>query len=79
LSGETGGFKSLICPTAKAEYFLLRGWTAFADLPVGSICRACYLRIVIAGEATQSIAPRIEQRLILLPISVNFDRHELDQ
>jgi hypothetical protein len=21
LSGETGGFKSLICPTAKAEYF----------------------------------------------------------
>jgi hypothetical protein len=29
LSGETGGFKSLICPTAKAEYFYLRGWTDF--------------------------------------------------
>jgi hypothetical protein len=29
LSGETGGFKSLICPTAKAEYFYLRSWTDF--------------------------------------------------
>jgi hypothetical protein len=27
LSGETGEFKSLICPTAKAEYFSLAGWT----------------------------------------------------
>jgi hypothetical protein len=26
-SGETRGFKSLICPTAKAEYFLKGGWT----------------------------------------------------
>ena len=28
-SGETRGFKSLICPTAKAEYFSQRGWTGF--------------------------------------------------
>ena len=28
LSGETGGFKSLICPTAKVEYFSKEGWTA---------------------------------------------------
>jgi hypothetical protein len=26
-SGETGGVKSLICPTAKAEYFLREVWT----------------------------------------------------
>jgi hypothetical protein len=29
LSGETGGFKPLICPTAKAEYFCEEGWTGF--------------------------------------------------
>ena len=28
-SGETRGFKSLICPTAKAEYFSQQGWTGF--------------------------------------------------
>ncbi len=28
-SGETGGSKSLICPTAKAEYFSQQGWTGF--------------------------------------------------
>ena len=38
-SGETGGVKSVICPTAKAKYFCKRGWTGFwGDLPVGSIC-----------------------------------------
>src|SRR6266436_5134286 len=29
LSGETGEFKPLICPTAKAEYFLTGGLTRF--------------------------------------------------
>jgi len=33
-SGETGRFKSLICPTAQAEYFRRRDWTGFIDLPV---------------------------------------------
>jgi hypothetical protein len=28
-SGETGEVKSVICPTAKAEYFSQRGWTGF--------------------------------------------------
>jgi hypothetical protein len=28
-SGETGGEKPLICPTAKAEYFSREGWTGF--------------------------------------------------
>jgi hypothetical protein len=32
-SGETGGFKSLICPTTEAEYFSWEGWTGF-----GVIC-----------------------------------------
>jgi hypothetical protein len=27
LSGETGGVKSLICPTAKAKYFSREVWT----------------------------------------------------
>jgi hypothetical protein len=35
LSGETGGEKPLICPTAKAKYFFGGGWTGFSDLPVG--------------------------------------------
>jgi hypothetical protein len=40
LSGGTGGFKSMICPTAKAEYFPQRGLTRgvrkrASDLPVG--------------------------------------------
>jgi hypothetical protein len=38
-SGETGEVKSVICPTAKAEYFSETGWTGFwGDLPVGWIC-----------------------------------------
>ncbi len=32
LSGETGGFKSLICPTAEAEYFFGEDWTAQISL-----------------------------------------------
>jgi hypothetical protein len=44
LSGETDGFNSLICPTAKAEYFRSWGLTQLpkirSDLPVGPICRA---------------------------------------
>jgi hypothetical protein len=28
-SGETGEFKSVICPTAKAEYFCAKVWTDF--------------------------------------------------
>jgi hypothetical protein len=28
-SGETGGAKALICPTAKAKYFSETGWTGF--------------------------------------------------
>ena len=38
-SGETGGIKPVICPTTKAEYFCREHWTAFADLPVGLLCR----------------------------------------
>ena len=30
LSGETGRIKSLICPTARAEYFCAKRWTGFA-------------------------------------------------
>ncbi len=30
----------LICPTATAEYFLSKRWTAFTDLPVVLFCRA---------------------------------------
>jgi hypothetical protein len=37
-SGETGRVKSLICPTAQAEYFRRRDWTGFIDLPVGQCC-----------------------------------------
>jgi hypothetical protein len=48
----------LICPIAKAEYFLFQGLTRFlkirSDLPVGLFCRSA----VIASEAKQSIAPR---------------------
>jgi hypothetical protein len=32
LPGETGGFKSLICPTAKAEYFFGEDWTGQISL-----------------------------------------------
>src|SRR5207344_2200549 len=32
LSGETGGFKSLIWPTAKAEYFFRQDWTGQISL-----------------------------------------------
>ena len=28
-SGETRGVKSVICPTVKAEYFCVKGWTDF--------------------------------------------------
>jgi hypothetical protein len=38
-SGETRGFKSVICPTAKAEYFCCEHWTVFTDLPVVLFCR----------------------------------------
>ena len=37
-SGETGGFKSVICPTAKAEYFCSVVWTGVGDLPAGLLC-----------------------------------------
>jgi hypothetical protein len=57
---------AVICPTAKAEYFFKMGWTRTSrktrsDLPVGSICRACSLHIVIASEAKLSIAPLAEK------------------
>ena len=29
VTGETRGVKSLICPTARAEYFCAKGWTGF--------------------------------------------------
>jgi hypothetical protein len=44
-SGETRGFKSVICPTAKAEYFCCEHWTVFTDLPVVLFCRMWNRRI----------------------------------
>jgi hypothetical protein len=38
-SGETRGFKPVICPTPKAKYFCSDVWTGFADLPVVLFCR----------------------------------------
>src|SRR4029077_14774290 len=39
-SGETGGVKSLICPTGQAEYFLASGLTANSLIcPSGRNCR----------------------------------------
>jgi hypothetical protein len=32
VSGETGGFKALICPTEPAEYFLRGDWTTQISL-----------------------------------------------
>ena len=29
VTGETGGIKTVICPTARAEYFCAHGWTDF--------------------------------------------------
>jgi hypothetical protein len=33
------GVRRLICPTLQQKYFYPKGWTAFADLPVGLLCR----------------------------------------
>jgi hypothetical protein len=52
-SGETRGVKSLICPTAKAEYFCSEHWTVFADLPVVLLCRIWRGRILLARKAKQ--------------------------
>jgi hypothetical protein len=38
LSGETGGEKPLICPSAKAKYFFPEGWTGFLICPTGKNC-----------------------------------------
>jgi hypothetical protein len=70
LSGETGGFKSLICPTGQAEYFPQRGLTRgvrrrASDLPVGQSgrkgIRHCEptggaKRHPLTGSAKQAIA-----------------------
>jgi hypothetical protein len=70
LSGETGGFKSLICPTGQAEYFPQRGLTRgvrrrASDLPVGQSgrkgIRQCEptggaKRHPLTGSAKQAIA-----------------------
>jgi len=56
-SGETRGVKSLICPTAKAEYFRSEHWTAFADLPVVLLCRIWRGRILLARKAKQQAWP----------------------
>jgi hypothetical protein len=55
-SGETGKFKSLICPGREAEYFLSDGWTGFADLPGGLFCRRRHRKIALAREAKQSLS-----------------------
>jgi hypothetical protein len=74
LSGETGGLKSLICPTAKAEYFPQRGLTRgvrkrASDLPVGQSGRKDIRHCEPTGRANarpmtgftkQSISPRKE-------------------
>src|SRR6185312_14649644 len=60
VTGETRGIKSVICPTARAEYFCATGWTDF-----GLICLSrCFvaLRIHIRhcerSEAIDSAACR---------------------
>jgi hypothetical protein len=80
---------AMICPTAKAEYFFTQGWTRFTDLPVGSICRACALYIVIASAATQSIelqskngllrrfAPRNDEVTRARPTAPSTDRQNI--
>jgi hypothetical protein len=61
LSGRDGNRYALIFPSGKAKYFLFWGLTRFpksrSDLPVGSICRAWSLPIVIA---TYQCVGRIE-------------------
>src|SRR6185295_12404361 len=43
-SGETRGVKSLICPTARAEYFCAKGWTDFRVIcPSGRFVAASIL------------------------------------
>jgi hypothetical protein len=41
LPGETGGFKSLICPTAKAEYFFGEDWTGQISFEMVREIRFC--------------------------------------
>src|SRR5258708_23234269 len=67
----------LICPSGKAKYFLFWGLTRFlqirSDLPVGSNCRACSLRILIASQATQSMAPREERMDCFASLAMTAD------
>jgi hypothetical protein len=53
-SGETGGAKALICPTAKAEYFCAKGWTGFGDLPVGLFCRGRVARFRLRARRSRT-------------------------
>jgi hypothetical protein len=43
----------VICPTPEQKYFCAKGWTGFADLPVGLFCRRRRKQILLAREATQ--------------------------
>jgi hypothetical protein len=54
LSGETRGFKPLICPTGPAEYFHKWGLTGFADLPDKAIpsSRGARISVRLEGWAT---------------------------
>jgi hypothetical protein len=57
---------ALICPAAKAEYFLFRGLTPFlkirSDLPVGLICRTQWCGFDLPWRANQLACPLVSQR-----------------
>ena len=52
-SGETGGDKSLICPTTKAEYFSQQGWTGFWVICPRVVLSHRGRKIALAREAKQ--------------------------
>jgi hypothetical protein len=53
----------LICPTAPAKYFSLRGWTENIDLPVGQM-KALRPVAFILRDAMQRMAPaRMNQKI----------------
>ena len=56
VTGETRGVKSLICPTARAEYFCARGWTGF-----GVICPSGRFVVVVALKFRLCAARRSPQ------------------
>ena len=52
VTGETRGIRSVICPTARAEYFCAKGWTGF--------CVICPSRWFVAGAGRDCCCMRRE-------------------